>query len=112
MKKLLSAFAAMGLAATFALPVNAAPVFVPKPEQVQSNAVELVKHRSDRHWRADRRWDRRWDRRHARRDCRYYGGCYPRHYGYYGGYRDRGYYGYRDYGRYYRRSGVTVYFDF
>lgn len=109
MNKLLSAFAAIGLAATFALPVNAAPMFVPKPEQVQTGTVEQVHWRHHRHWRADRRWDRR----HARRDCRYYGRCYyPRHYGYYGGYRDRGYYGYRDYYRYQRRSGVTVYFDF
>ena len=109
MKKLLSAFAAIGLAASFALPLSAAPIFAPKPVQVQTDTVELVKHRSHRHWRADRRWDRRWDRRYA---CGYYGRCYPRHYDYYGGYRDRGYYGYRDYYRYQRRSGVTVYFDF
>lgn len=31
MKKLLSAFAAIGLAASFALPLSAAPIFVPKP---------------------------------------------------------------------------------
>lgn len=108
MKRLLSVFAAIGLAASFAMPLSAAPVFVPKPEQVQTNTVEQVKHRGHRHWRADRRWDRR----QAWRDCRYYGGCYPRHYGYYGGYRDRGYYGYNDNYRYQRRSGVTVYFNF
>ncbi len=109
MKKLLSAFAAIGLAATFALPLSAAPIFVPKPVQVQTDTVEQVHWRHHRHWRADRRWDRRWNRRYA---CGYYGRCYPRHYGYYGGYRDRGYYGYRDYYRYQRRSGATVYFDF
>ncbi|MGH6806638.1 MAG: hypothetical protein ACREEJ_07315 [Ensifer adhaerens] len=112
MKKLLSALAAIGLAASFALPLNAAPIFVPKPEQVQTGTVEQVNHWRHRHWRADRRWDRRWDRRHAWRSCGYYGRCYPRHYGYYDGYRDRGYYGYRDQYRYHRRSGVTVYFDF
>ncbi len=111
MKKLLSAFAAIGLAATFALPLSAAPIFVPRPENVQTGTVEQVNHRSHRHWHADRRWDRRWDRRQAWRSCDY-GRCYPRQYGYYGGYRDRGYYGYHDPYRYQRRSGVTVYFDF
>ncbi|MGF6177058.1 hypothetical protein [Ensifer sp. 4252] len=107
MKKLLSALTAIGLAASFALPLNAAPIFVPKPEQVQTGTVEPVNHWRHRQWRADRRWDRRWDRRHAWRSCGYYGRCYPRYYGY-NGYRDD--YRYRD--RYHRRSGVTIYFNF
>ncbi|MGE6783052.1 hypothetical protein ACQKGL_11080 [Ensifer adhaerens] len=111
MRKLLSAFAVIGLAASFAMPLSAAPVFVPKPENAQVNSVEQVNHRSHRRWHTERRWDRRWDRRHAWRSCGY-GRCYPRQYGYHGGYRDRGYYGYRDYHRYHRRSGVTIYFDF
>ena len=78
MKKLLSALAATILAAAFALPLNAAPMFVPKPEQVRANVVEKVKHRKYyRHWRGDRRWHRR----QAWRSCRYYGNCYyPRRY--------------------------------
>ncbi|WP_104663963.1 hypothetical protein [Ensifer adhaerens] len=112
MRKLLSAFAVIGLAASFAMPLSAAPVFVPKPENAQVNSVEQVNHRSHRRWHAERRWDRRSDRRHAWRSCGYYGRCYPRQYGYHGGYRDRRYYGYRDDYRYQRRSGVTVYFDF
>lgn len=112
MRKLLSAFAVIGLGASFAMPLSAAPVFVPKPENAQVNSVDQVNHRSHRRWHAERRWDRRWDRRHAWRSCGYYGRCYPRQYGYHGGYRDRRYYGYRDDYRYHRRSGVTVYFDF
>ncbi|MBP1876661.1 hypothetical protein J2Z19_006413 [Ensifer adhaerens] len=105
MKKLLSTLAAIGWVAAFAIPVSAAPIFVPRPEQVQTNTtIEQVNHWRHRHWRADRRWDRRWDRRHAWRSCGYYGRCYPRHYGYYGGYRDHY--------RYHRRSGVTIYFNF
>lgn len=91
-----------------ALPLSAAPIFVPQPEQSQTGTVEQVNHRSHCRWHADRRWDRR----HASRSCAYYGRCYPRQYGYYGGYRDRGYYGYRDQYRSQRRSGVTVYVDF
>ncbi|MBP1875736.1 hypothetical protein J2Z19_005473 [Ensifer adhaerens] len=110
MKKLLSALAAISLAASFALPLSAAPIFVPKPVEVQAiTTAEQVNHWRNRHWRADRRWDRRWDRRHAWRSCGYYGRCYPRYYGY-NGYRDG--YGYRDRYRYHRRSGVTIYFNF
>ncbi|MBZ7927514.1 hypothetical protein [Ensifer adhaerens] len=112
MNKLLSAFAAVGLAASSALPLSAAPMFVPQSEQVQNSPVEQVTHRSHRHWHSDRQWDHRWHRRYAHRDCRYYGRCYPRHYGYYNGYRDRGYYGYRDNYRYHRRSGASVYMEF
>lgn len=106
MKKLLSAVGAIGLAASFALPLSAAPIFVPKPAQVQNASIEQVKHRRHRHA------DRSWDRRYVQRDCRYYHRCYPRHYGYYNGYRDRRYYGYQDRYRYHRQSGVSVYFDF
>ena len=119
MKKLLSALAAVVLAASFALPLDAAPIFVPIPEQVQTGAVVQVKNRHHGHWHADRHWDRRY----AGRSCRYYGSCYPRRYGYYGqpryydGYRGyygrRGYYGgYPDHYRYYRGSGATIYFNF
>ena len=126
MKKLLSALAATILAASFALPVNAAPIFVPKPEQVRADVVEKVKqkwHRKHyRHWRGDRRWDRRWGRRQAWRSCRYYGSCYPRRYygyrdyypryyrPYYPGYYPRYYRPY--YPGYYPRSGVSIYLSF
>jgi arylamine N-acetyltransferase len=112
MKKLLSVLTAAVLGMAFTLPLNAAPISVPKPEQVQKSAVEQVKHR--KHWRNkhNRHWrgDRHWNGRYARRDCRYYGGCYPRRY-----YRPyySPYYGYRDYyPRYYRGSGVSIYLDF
>jgi hypothetical protein len=110
MKKLLSVLTATVLAASFALPLNAAPIFMPKPEQVRADAVEQVKHR--RHWRHKhyRHWraDRHWKRRHARRHCRYYDYCYPRRYYDYGRY-----YGHRDYyPRYYRRPGVSIYLSF
>ncbi len=85
------------MAASFALPLNAAPIFVPKLEQVQAGAVEQVNHR--RHWRGGHR-------RHAWRSCRYYERSYPRHH-------YSRHYGYRDYyPRYHRRSGVTIYFNF
>jgi hypothetical protein len=49
MKKLLSVLTAAVLGMAFALPLNAAPISVPKPEQAQTSAVEQVKHR--KHWR-------------------------------------------------------------
>ena len=107
MKKLLSTFAAVVLAASFASSLNAAPILVPKSEQMQAGDVEQVKHRNHRHWHADRHWDRRY----AYRPCGYYGRCYPRYSRYYG-YRDHYRYGYRDYYRYERRQGVTVYFGY
>lgn len=107
MKKLLSTLGAVVLAASFALPLNAAPIFVPKPEQVQAGDVEQVRHRKHRHEHADRHWKRRY----AHRPCDYYGRCYPRYSRYYG-YRDQYRYGYRDYYRYERRQGVTVYFNY
>ncbi len=114
MKKLLSVVTATILAAAFAMPLNAAPMFVPKPEQVRADVVEKVKqkwHRKHyRHWRGDRGWDRR----NAWSSCRYYGSCYPRRY-----------YGYRNYYRpfypgyyrpyypgYYPGSGLSIYLSF
>ncbi|MBX4992318.1 hypothetical protein ABID08_000750 [Rhizobium binae] len=113
MKMLSSLLAAMVLSASFALPLSATPIVVPKSIALSAADVDLVHYR--RHW-------------YAYRDCRYYGSCYrPRYYGHrdYYGYRDyypyrdygyRDYYPYRDYGYrhypYHRRSGVSVYFDF
>ena len=103
MKKLFLAVAATVLAASFALPLNAAPIVVPKAVAMH-NDVEQVKHRRHGNGHAYGHWKKR---RYAHRDCRYYGSCYrPRYYGH------RDYYGYRDDYRYRRRSGVTVYFDF
>ncbi|RVL12585.1 hypothetical protein [Sinorhizobium meliloti] len=98
MEKLLSALTGVVLAASFALPVTAAPIYAPQPAQVQTDAVEQINHR--RNWR-----DNHWNRRHAWRSCRYYGRCYPRHdysrsYGYSGDYRD------------YRRPDVNIYLNF
>ena len=77
MKKLLSVLTATILAAAFAMPLNAAPMFVPKPEQVRADVVEKVKQRKYyRNWRGDRRWHRR----QAWRYCGYNGNCYPRRY--------------------------------
>ncbi|WOS64292.1 hypothetical protein [Sinorhizobium fredii] len=98
MKKLLSALPAVVIAASFALPLNAAPIFVPKLEQVQAGMVEQVNHR--RNWR-----DSHWNRRHAWRSCRYYGRCYPRY-----DYSQN--YGYRDSYRYHRRPGINIYLNF
>ena len=82
MNKLLSGLMATTLAASFAvasvMPLNAAPIYVPKSEQVRTD-VEQVNH-TRRHWRiqqqrrAERRAYRQW-RREARRDFyrdRYY----------------------------------------
>jgi len=102
MKKLFSALVAVVLTASFALPLNAAPIHMPKAEQVQTGDIVQVKNRHHGRWRSDRDWNRRY----AHRSCRYYGNCYrERYYGY-----PR--YGYRDYYPYHRRSGVTVYFNF
>ncbi|MBB3657343.1 hypothetical protein FHX15_002575 [Rhizobium sp. BK650] len=112
MRKLISALAAVVLAASLAPPLNAAPIFVPRAEQAQIGNVELVHHRSHYYWRADRYWNHRY----AYRSCGYYGRCYYRHPPYYGyrypRYYDRGYYGYRDYYGYREQPGVTLYFRF
>jgi hypothetical protein len=128
MNKLLSGLMATALVGSFAIasvmPADAAPVYVPKSDQVQSD-VQNVSH-TRRHWRMQRRaewrmqrraeWGAqradRWSRRHAWRD-RYY----DDNDGYYSVYRPRYYRGddyYRgDYPRYYRRHrpGVTLEFN-
>ncbi|MDR9809571.1 hypothetical protein [Rhizobium hidalgonense] len=104
MKMLCSSLAAMVLSASFALPLNATPIVVPKAMAMHAADVEQVKHRRHGNGHAYGHWKKS---RYAYRDCRYYGSCYrPRQYGY------RDYYGYRDDYPYRRRSGVTVYFDF
>jgi hypothetical protein len=99
LKKFFSGLLAAGLAASFAIsaasPLNAAPVFLPKPREVRPD-VENVQYgpewrrmQRNREWRRlDRRLDRRSDARMYRR-----GGVY-----YYNGHR-----GYRDYRPGYRR---------
>ena len=105
MKKLMSGLLATTLAASFAIasvvPLNAAPVFAPKSEQVRTD-VEKVQYEPWRRWnrRNDRRMDRydrrmdRFDRREVRRDFYRDGDDH-----YYNGYR-----GYR-----YRRDGYREY---
>src|SRR5262245_23802372 len=114
MKKLLSVATATILAAGFAMPLNAAPMFVPKPELAQANVVENVA------------YYHRYARRYARRSCRYYGNCgyyRPYYHGYYRpyypGYYRPYYHGYyRPYyrphypGYYYPPSGLSLYFSF
>ena len=129
MNKLLSGLMAASLAASFAIgsaiPVNAAPVFVPNAEPARTDVVKV--HNPWRNnWRAERRYNR-WARRHAWRDRYYYRGdpyyAYrPRYY--YSGdpyyayrpryYYARPYYGGYYYPRYYRqyRPGVTLEFNF
>ena len=119
MKKLISVLTATIVAAAFALPLNAAPMFAPKPEQVRADVVETVKQwkkrNGNRHWRNGRHLNDRYAWRNGRhfnnryaRNCGYYGSCYPRRY-----------YGYRNYYRpyypyqpYYPRSGVSIYMNF
>jgi hypothetical protein len=135
MKKLLSGWIATTLAAAFAigsaLPLNAAPIYVPNSEQMRVGAPEPVKYGGDwrrgnyRHWRAQRGWERRhawrsyrpgyYYRRHYNDYGPYYGfnrPYYPRYYpGYYRPYYPRYYPGY--YPNYYRpNSGVSLYFSF
>ena len=109
MKKLLSVLTATILAAAFAMPLNAAPMFVPKPEQVRADVVEKVKQKWRHYgWHNRNQWrgDRPWDRQYAWRSCRYYGNCYPRRY-----YSHHDYYNRDYYPRYYRphRPGVSIY---
>ena len=115
MKKLLSVLTATILAAAFAMPLNAAPMFVPKPEEARADIVEKVKQKwhGKRHWRNGRHWNNR----QAWRSCRYYGSCYPRRYGYrnyYPRYYRPYYPGYYQpyYPGYYPRSGVSIYLNF
>jgi hypothetical protein len=94
MKKLFSGFVATALAATFAVagavPLQAAPLFVPKTAQATEGAVVDIQYRD---WRRHNRIDRRLDRM-ARRDFYRNGNIY-----YYNGYRGfRGHrHGYREY---------------
>ncbi|MBA9029494.1 hypothetical protein ACU8MP_10120 [Rhizobium leguminosarum] len=109
MKKLFPALAAVVLAASFALPLNATPIVVPKAVPMHAADIEQVKHRSHGKKYANGHWKHR---RYAYRDCRYYGSCYrPRNYGYPRNY-EYPHYGYRDYYPYQRRSGVSLYFNF
>jgi hypothetical protein len=115
MNTFLSSLMATALVGSFAIasvvPANAAPVYVPKSDQVRSD-VQNVNH-TRRHWRmqqrraelrAERRADR-WARRHAWRDRYYYDNDG------YSAYRPRYYRD--DYPRYYRRHrpGVTLEFN-
>ncbi|MBW9117728.1 hypothetical protein JNB88_29360 [Rhizobium cauense] len=110
MKKLLSALAAMMMAGSFALPLNAAPIVVPNTGPVHATDVEQIKHRGHGNGYAHGHYKHR---RYAYRDCRYYGSCSrPRYYGGYPRYYGYPRYGYRDYYPYHRRSGVGVYFNF
>ena len=113
MNKLLSGLMAASLAASFAIgsaiPVNAAPVFVPNAEATRTDVVKV--HNPWRnHWRAERRYNR-WARRHAWRDRYYYSG--DPYYAYRPRYYQRYYRG-DYYPRYYRRHrpGVTLEFNF
>ena len=111
MKKQLSILTGVALAASFALPLNAAPFFAPIRELGQTNSVERVKNSKHGNWRVDRHWDGRYEGR----SCGYYGRCYPRQYGYYGRpgyYGHREYYGDPGYYRYHRQSGVSIYLNF
>ena len=116
MNKLLSGLMATALVGSFAIasvmPATAAPVYVPKSEQVRTDRTDIEKvNHTRRHWRMQRRAERRWARRHAWRDRYSYGND-----GYYA-YRPRyyhRYYGGDYYPRYYghRRSGVSLYLNF
>src|SRR5215510_13335632 len=97
MKRLLSVVTATILAAAFAVPLQAAPMFVPKPEQIRADVLQNVdddmminrrdwRHKHYHEWREHSHWHRR----HEWPNCRYYNNCYSRYYDY-----DR--YGERDY---------------
>jgi len=130
MKKLLSSICASILAASFAVssaaPLAAAPLVIPKGENVSSD-VQYVRdgwrRQGGGHWRGGGRrgdWNRGWaggGGPWGGRDMPYYnrGGVRGPYYGgrgaYYGGGRNLGYYnGYRGY-RYYR-PGYRYYNDF
>ena len=116
MKAILSGLMASALAASFAIaamePANAAPVYVPRAEQGQSD-VQQVDH-TYRHWRwqqerwAERRAERRAWRRYAWRErCHRWGDCPPYAYGRRYGFGPKHYYERR---QYHRRPGVTLEF--
>ena len=78
MKKLLSVVTATILAAGFAMPLNAAPMFVPKPEQVQADVVENVNYYHHYHHYYHRHY---WSNRYAWRYHRpYYHGYFRSYY--------------------------------
>ena len=104
MKKLMSGLLATTLAASFAVatvvPLNAAPIFVPKTESAQTD-VQTVQYKPwrqmGRHYnRVDRRIDRRIDRLDRRADARFYRRGDDNYYNGYHGYRDHRR-GYREY---------------
>jgi BA14K-like protein len=117
MRKLLSGLCATTLAASFAMasvvPVNAAPVFVPKAPTAQSDVVQvqnerIIRRQGRREFRRDARQDRRdfrretrFDRRDFRRDARQDRREFrrDRDYAWYRGHRGYRYYrpGYREY---------------
>jgi hypothetical protein len=105
MRKLLSGICATTLAASFAIasavPVNAAPVFVPQAPAAKSDIIQVQS--DDRMWRKLRREFRR-EARRDRRDRREFRRDFRRdrddRYGWYRGHR-----GYRDYRPGYRRHG-------
>ena len=107
MTRLPSGLMATAIAASFAvvvpMPADSAPVYVPKSDQVRTEQAvpEVEKVHSRRYYRNWRRGQRRYWR-----DRYYYGDPYYRRDSYY-----RSYYGPRPY-RYYRRPGVTLYFEF
>ena len=120
MKKLLSVAAATMLAASFAMPLNAAPMFMPKPEQARTDAVENVNyshrhhhHHHGRYWRSPYYGYNRYY--HGYHRPYYHGYHRPYHYGYYRPYH-HGYYRpyYRPYypGYYYPQSGFSLYLSF
>ena len=91
MNKLLSGLMATALVGSFAIasvmPATAAPVYVPKSEQVRTDRTDIEKvNHTRRHWRmqrraelrADRRADR-WDRRREWREDRYNHSAYRHH---------------------------------
>ena len=75
MKKLLSVVTATILAAGFAMPLNAAPMFVPKPAQVQAGVVENVNYYH--HYHHGHYWSNRYAWRYHRP---YYHGYYRPYY--------------------------------
>ncbi|WP_353641650.1 BA14K family protein [Mesorhizobium sp. WSM2239] len=111
MRKLLSGLCATTLAASFAIasavPVNAAPVFVPQAPVAQSDVIQVQSRgrevMQERKWRKLRR-DFRREARRDRRDRREFRRAFRRdrndRYGWYRGHR-----GYRDYRPGYRRHG-------
>jgi hypothetical protein len=106
MKMLLAALTTI-LALAFALPINAAPIYVPKTEQGRIDGLELVHKRKDwqrNYWRGNGHWKKgNLPGTGVKPGGRAVNGnCYPGRY-----------YGYRDYyPQYYRRPGVSIFLGF